>query len=223
MNPFQDDPKIGKDKAKDINLKELYFVIKRRFWLLILSTVLFTCLGAYYTFSTNVPLYESSSRIIIGADPEFRNTLQVIIKDSTVLQKVVNELGLGTSPESLAGQITIQSIDNSQVVSIGVTDTNPKRAAEIANTVSRVFKEQIPNIVGFKDVKLLSDAKVNPWPINQNQNKIIMISSIVGVVMGIGLIFLVDSLDDTIRSEIDLEAALGLPVLASTSKIKKRI
>ena len=36
------------------------------------------------------PLYQSSSRIIINADAEYRKTLQVIIKDATIMEKGVS-------------------------------------------------------------------------------------------------------------------------------------
>jgi capsular polysaccharide biosynthesis protein len=226
MTNFNDFNNLPKRKAKDINLKELFFVIKRRFWLIIIITVITTGLGAYYnhSHSNNTPLYQSSSRIIIGANPEDRNTLQVIIKDSTVLDKVVKELGLPQSAEALADQITVASVDNTQVVSISVIDSDPNRAAEIANRTAKVFKVEIKKIMGFEGVRFLSDAKVNPSPINQSQNKIklVIIAFIAGVGIGIGLIFLLESLDDSIRSDREVEEMLGLPVLGRVSKMHKK-
>lgn len=224
MNSFDSMNNLKRKKAKDINLKEFYYVIKKRIWMVVVITLITTTLGAYHSISTNTPLYQSSSRIIISAGPDDRNSLQVIIKDSIVLDKVVKELGLPQSPEALASQITVASIDNSQVVSIGVTDTNPYRAAKIATTTANVFKEEIPIIKIFKDVSvsLLSDAKVNPHPINQSQNRMIIISLIVGLVIGIGLVFLLDSLDDTLRTDREVEEMVGLPVLGRVSKMNKK-
>ena len=146
--------------AKEINLKDLFRVIKKRLWIVVVLTVLFTIIGGVYSTYLTTLLYHSSSRIIINADAEYRKTLQVIIKDSTIMEKVVQDLNSDRSPEALAGQITVQSIDTSQVVSIGVVDTDPELAANIANTTAKVFKEEIPNIVGFNNIQLLSDAKV---------------------------------------------------------------
>ncbi|MGE8204553.1 YveK family protein [Heyndrickxia sp. NPDC080065] len=222
MNSYYQPNNINPRKVKEINLKELFSVIKRRFWIIIVITAITTLLGAVYSYSKNTPLYQSSARIIIGANPDDRNTLQVIIKDSTVLDIVIKDLNLQTSPEALASQITVQSIDNTQVFSISVTDRDPNQAAKIANTTAKVFKKEISNIVDFKDVRFLSEAKVNPWPINQNQYRFILILFIVGVVLGIGLVLLLDSLDDTIRKELDIEEILGLPVLGKVSKMSKK-
>ncbi|AGK52646.1 YveK family protein [Bacillus sp. 1NLA3E] len=211
-----------KQVAKEINLKELYHVIKGRFWIVILITLLATSAGAIYSTFFTTPLYQSSTKIIIDADAEYRKTLQVIIKDSTVLEKVVKELGIERSSEALAGQITVASIDNSQVVSISVVDSDPNQAAKIANTTAKVFKDEIPNIIDFNKVTILSDAKVFPFPINENQNRTIMISFVLGLIIGIGLVLLLDSLDDSIKSEYEVEELLGLPVIGTVSKMNNK-
>ncbi|URT70228.1 YveK family protein [Cytobacillus firmus] len=219
MNHFQD-----QRVAKEINLKDLFRVIKKRIWIVIVFAVIATAAGWFYSNANKtVPLYETSTNIIINAETGYRNTLQVIIKDTIVLEKVIRELELQSSPSSLAGSINVGSIDDTQVVKITVTDTNPTRAADIANTTAKVFIEEIPNIMGFEDVRVLSEAKINPIPINEdNQNKIIIAAFIFGIIAGIGLIFLIDSLDDSIKSEKDIESVLGIQVLGSVSKINKK-
>ncbi|MBS4209169.1 Wzz/FepE/Etk N-terminal domain-containing protein [Bacillus sp. FJAT-50079] len=217
---YIDDKRI----AKEINLKEVFRIIKRRLWVVLLITIVVTVAGWFYSnLNKSSPLYESSANIIIGANAELRTTLQVIIKDTIVLDKVISELGLQQSPKALAGQINVESIDSSQVVKISVIDTNPERAAHIANTIANVFKLEIPNILEFEDVRILSSAKSNPIPINEdNRNKIIIAASIFGMITGFGLIFLIDALDDSIKSEREIERILGIQVIGNVSKINKK-
>lgn len=209
-------------KVKEINLKEIFQILKRYIWLIVLLTIITTSAGSYYSISTNTPMYQSTARIIIGADSNLITTLKVIIQDTTVLDKVVDRLDLPYPSEVLSGKITVGSIDSSQVVTITVTDPNPEQAATIANSVAETYKAEIPGIMGFNDVKLLSDAKVVPNPINENQNRTIIISIIGGIVIGIGLAFLLDSLNDSVRKEDEVEELLGVPVLGSVSKMKKK-
>lgn len=219
MDYFQD-----QRVAKEINLKDMFMVIKKRFWIVMIFSVIATAAGWFYSNDNKtVLLYETSTNIIINAESGYRNTLQVIIKDTIVLDKVIRKLELERSPDSLAGSINVDSIDDTQVVKITVTDTNPERAADIANTTAKVFIEEIPNIMGFEDVRVLSEAKINPIPVNEdNQNKIIIAAFIFGIIAGVGLIFLIDSLDDSIKSEKDIESVLGIQVLGSVSKINKK-
>ena len=136
-------------------------------------------------------------------------------------KRVSQELSLERAPEALAGQISVQSIDASQVVSISVVDTNPEMAADIANTTAKVFKEEVVNIVSFNNIQLLSDAQVNKQPINDNQTRNILIGLVIGLVAGIGLVLFLDSLDDSVNSEEEVEEFLGVPVLGKVSKMKK--
>lgn len=213
---------VEKPAAKEINLKELFEVIKRRVWIVAVLTVLFTLIGFVYSTVSTTLLYQSSARIIINADEKDQSTLLVIMKDSTIMEKVAKELNLQRSPEALAGQITAQSINGSQVVSVSVTDAEPTMAANIANTTAKVFKEEVPNIIGFNDVKILSEAKSVPFPINNNRNKMVMIGFIFGLVAGIGLVFFLESLDESVKSKEDVDEFLGVPVLGKVSKMKKQ-
>jgi capsular polysaccharide biosynthesis protein len=209
-------------KVKDINLKELFLVIKRRFWVITVITIIASIIGAYLNNLSTTPLYQTSSRIIIGTDGESQKTLQVIIKDSTILDKVVKDLNLDKSSEELAGQISVASIDGSQVVSISVIDRDPILAASIADKTAQVFKDEVPNIVGEDYIRLLSNAKVNTSPINQENNNKLYLAIIAGIIVGIGFAFLIESLDDRIRSEKEIEALFGVQVLGKISKMNNR-
>lgn len=220
MGRFQTDRRI----AKEINLKEILGVLKKRAWIGITITILAAMFGYFYSsINQTTLLYSSSTNIIINADGGQRKTLEVIIKDKTVLEKVITQLGIERTPESLAQSIQVGSIDDTQVVKISVIDVNPVLAAEIANTTASVFIQEIPTIMDFDDVRVLSDAQVNPIPINEsNENKILGAAIIGGIVIGIGLIFLVDSLDESIRSEQEVEELLEVPILGSVSIMSKK-
>ncbi|MFD9627202.1 YveK family protein [Peribacillus muralis] len=207
--------------AKEINVKELIGIISRRFWIVIIVTLLFLLAGYLKTLTTT-SLYQSSTRIIIEANQDKMKTLQVIIKDPTVLQKVINEMELSLSPEALAGAINVTSVEDSEVVSISATSSDPYLAAEIANTTARVFKAEAPQIVDFKKIRNLSPAKVNVVPINGDNYGTIIKSGIIGLFLGIGLTFLLNSLDYTIRNEQEVEEIIGFPVIGHVSKMNKK-
>lgn len=208
--------------AKEINVKEYVDVIKKRFWMIALITVFTTLAGYWYSTLNDTPLYQASTRMIIGSGSEDMNTLMVMIKDPIVMELVKDELQLSRTSEEIASQIVVTRIDDSQVVEISVTDLDSKVAVEIANATATSYKSEIVNILGFSDVQLLSEAKENPYPINQSQNGVIILSFIVGIILGIGLVFLLDSLDGKVRQEREIEDILGVPVLGSVSNMSKR-
>ncbi|RWR07853.1 Wzz/FepE/Etk N-terminal domain-containing protein [Siminovitchia fortis] len=208
--------------AKEFDLRSLSKLIKKRLWLVILITVVFTGVGWTYTELNNMsPKYEASTNVIIDAEAEYRNTLQVVIKDITVLETVIRELGLDKSTETLAKQVRVESLEDTQVVKISVVDTNPESAADIANTTAKVFIKKVPSVLDINGVSVLSEAKVNSKPMQNNGIKILLAAFLLGAVTGLGLIFIMDYFDSTIKSEREIEQLLGTQVLGSVSKKQK--
>jgi capsular polysaccharide biosynthesis protein len=222
MNSFQKMSAENQKRPKEINLKELFLVIKRRYMVIALITLLAGLAGYILNQSTVVPLYQSSSRIIIGADEESRKTLQVIVRDSSILDIVIKKLHLKETADQLANQISVASLESSQVVSISVLDSEPVRASKIADTTAEIFKEEVPKIVGQNYIQILSKAKVNAVQINPKTNNKVKYGIIGGLVIGIGLAFFLETIDDRIRSIKEIEELMNVPVLGRIPKINRR-
>lgn len=207
----------------EFNIKKLYGIIKKRFWILLVSIGLFTSLGGIYTFFFTMPQYSTSSKLIVNAKtPDLMNTLLVMVKEPSLLDHVIDEMNLNITSDELSKEITAESINGSSVVQITAVDSDPKLAAEIANTTAKVFMNQMPSLLGFKDIKFLSYAEVNTVPINDSYSSYSIYGFLVGTVLGIALIFLLDSMDDTVRSEQSVEHLLGIPVIGTVSKMNKK-
>jgi capsular polysaccharide biosynthesis protein len=209
-------------RGKEINVKAQIAIIKSRVWVLIIITILTTSLGIIKNEFFTTPIFETSTRLIISADSEYMKTLIVLVKDPAVLEKVRNELGVDRLPEQLMQQINVGSIEGSQVIKISVIDRDPTMAAEIANTTARIYKSELPKIVGFNEVKLLTEAKVNSYPINSDETRTIIMAIVVGVILGVGLIYLLYALDDSITSNDEIEELVGLTVLGTVSKMNTK-
>lgn len=205
--------------TKEISVRGFFDVIKRGTWIILVVTFLSTFVG-YLMNDNHVPLYQTETRIIIGSDSEYMKTLMVMIKDPIVMEEVKKNLELSRSSETIANQVEVARIDESQVIKITVIDTEPEMAAAIANATAVAFKDKVVDILEFNEVQLLSHAKENNYPINESQNRTIIIAFVFGLIAGIGLVFVLDSLDETIKNDREIEAILGVPVLGTVTKIK---
>ncbi|MGM8212326.1 YveK family protein [Virgibacillus sp. W0430] len=206
---------------KEINMKDFYDVIKRRAWIIILLTIVATVGGFYLNKLNDNPMYQSSARIIVGPDSQMQ-TLMVVIKDQIIMESVIEELQLNKTTDQLASQVQVERVDDSQVISISVTDAIAKQAAAIANVTATIFKNEVGTILGFDDVEVLSEAKESPLPINENTNKAVVFAAIFGFATGIGLVFLLDVLDGTIAKNKELEEILGVPVIGVISNMNSK-
>lgn len=211
--------------VKEINLKEIINVIKRRLWVIILTTVILGSLGGLYSSIPVTPVYGSSARIILSASsPEMLSTLKVFIKEPIVLEGVIKQLDLKDSIGSLRERITVNSVDGSIITLVTAFDEDPKRVDDIANAVVDSFKQMAATKLGFSGVNVLTNAveSPNPVPVNPSSNRALYIGIIGGIAVGVGIVFLLDSLDDAVRSERDIEKLLGVKPLGQVSKIRKR-
>ncbi|MGV3487230.1 MAG: YveK family protein [Tuberibacillus sp.] len=209
---------------KEINLKEIFLIIRKRLWIIAVMVILAAFSGYMYTTIFKAQsLYYSSTRLVIRADNNnMMSTLMVMIKDSALLEQVSQSLQNTRSPGTLSSEITATNVDNSQVISISVIDRDPRLAAQIANTTATVFKSQASKILNFNGISTLSEAKPDSIPINPTSNNKIIYSAIIGLVIGLGLVFFIHSLDDSVQTEKELEKLLEVPVLGSIAKMKKR-
>ncbi|MFD6507896.1 YveK family protein [Bacillus sp. NPDC060175] len=209
---------------KEINLKNLFTIIRKRIWIILLFTTLTTVAGAMYSIYVKTPLYASSARVIVQANAETMNTLKAMVNEPVILEKVGAELNINRSASALSGQISTESVQGSQIIRINVIDTDPVLAHKIANTTAAVYKKEVANILNFNNVSILPEDPVQKHsiPININHIKTIMIGFLIGMVLSIGFIFLLDSLDETIKTERRIEQLLDISVLGGISKMNKK-
>ncbi|SCB69572.1 YveK family protein [Bacillus mycoides] len=209
---------------KEINLKNLFTIIRKKIWIILLFTTFTTLGGAIYSMYVKTPLYASSARLIVQANAETMNTLKAMVNEPVILEKVAAELNINRSVGALSGQISTESVQGSQIIRINVVDTDPLLAHKIANTTATVYKKEVANILNFNNVSILPEDPVqkHSMPINVNHTKTIAIAFLIGMVLSIGFIFLLDSLDETIKTERRIEQLLDIPVLGGISKMSKK-
>ncbi|OIJ21735.1 capsular biosynthesis protein [Anaerobacillus alkalidiazotrophicus] len=215
-----------------ISLKELFETIKKRILMIIAITVIAVGISAFISYLFLTPIYQSSTQILVNQSKadmqtfnvndvrtniELINTYNVIIKSPIILDKVRSELGLERSTESLNSQISVGAERNSQVVGITVQDPDPALAVQIANTVASVFQREIVSIMNVDNVSILSEATLteNPAPVKPNPTLNMAIAFVVGLMAAVGLAFLLEFLDNTIKTEKDIEKHLGISVIGA--------
>ncbi|MEF3351627.1 Wzz/FepE/Etk N-terminal domain-containing protein [Paenibacillus sp. GYB006] len=223
-----------------MELKEYLNIIRKRLWL-IAAIVIVACLGAGLKTFMTTPLYNAEAKLIVNQTYDRQGTAMLdysliqtnvmvissyteVIKSSAILDKVVAAYpDLGLTSQQLASMISVSSANDSQVMNLSVQDTSYEQAAKTVNAVAKMFERQIPSIMNVDNVTILSEAplEANAAPININLVMSILISFVVGLMLAVGLVFLLEYLDDTYKSEAELERELGLPVLAVIARIKK--
>ena len=206
-----------------ISLKELFQTIRKRLSLIVLITIIATTVSGMVSFFVLTPIYQSSTQLLVNQSKnelgqystsdiqtnlQLINTYNVIIKSPAILGKVSEEVGGGETASSLNSKVTVNSANNSQVVNITVQHEDPAMAALIANTTASVFQREIITLMNVDNVSILSEATASSSPVKPNPTLNMAIAFVVGLMAGVGLAFLLEFLDNTVKTQQDVEQLL---------------
>lgn len=220
-----------------ISLRELFEVLRKRLSLIVTMTVLATALSGVASYFFMSPIYQASTQILVSqaaagsiasiagmsfdADSKYIETYNVIMKSPYILDQVIEELELDTTPERLNGNVGVTQQGKSQVVTISVDQEDPADAVLIANEIAKVFQREISQLMRIDNIHILSPAELaeNPSPIKPQPLLNMAIALVVGLMAGVGIAFLLEYMDNTIKNEQDIEKVLGLPILGAITTI----
>ncbi|MEH7235367.1 YveK family protein [Bacillus sp. JJ1562] len=221
----------------NISLREFFHTLRKRAWLITIMTAVIVAIVGVVSFFFLTPIYQSTTQILVNQNtsnqPYFNQseirtnidlttTYNEIIMTPAILDLVKEELNLTGSLNKI---IRVGSSYNSQVIKISVQHTEPQTAVKIANTTADVFKKEIVKIMNVDNVSILSPAQLpeNSAPEKPNQILNMAIALVVGLMTSIGLAFLLEYLDNTVRTEQDIARLLELPALGSISKMDLKV
>lgn len=220
-----------------ISLQELLQTLRKRLALIIIITLAAVSISAAISYFYITPVYQATTQFIVNKstndqginNSDIQTNLSLIesyreiIKSPRILDIVIDDLNLNMSAHQLSSKITVENQNNSQVVSLKVQDSDPFLAAEIANKTTEVFQREVVVIYRVDNVQPLAQAEVteNQAPISPKPLLNIAIAGVVGLMAGVGLAFLLEYFDNTMKTEQDIEKYLGAPVLGVITIIDK--
>ncbi len=221
---------------EEINLNELFKYFKEK-WLVILIIVLsFGVAGSIYYAFIQVPTYTSNTTLVLAGssnestisqsdltiNSKLVKTYQKIIRSRRVLNQVINDLGLDVSWESLANNISVSVVSDTEVIEITVTNPDAVLAYRVANSVANVFVKEVAELYNLSNINILDRAIVSDHPSSMGALKILVIAILGGVVVACGLVFIMFYFDNTVKSAEQIEAKLGVSVLGSVPYYNER-
>lgn len=228
MNQTMRNATMVDDDYDEIDLLEVLEVVRQHILIIFLVTVIAAVAGFGVSKFVLIPQYESSALMIVNTRQDATATVtndqitsatkltatySIIIKSDTVLQQVINNLGLSLTYDELKERVTVTAVDDTQVMQITVRSDNPEWARQVCEQITAISPDVILESVEAGSVKLISQASVTPDPVSPNVLKNTAIAAILGLVASIGVVVLRELLDNKIKTEDDVRKYLDLPVM----------
>lgn len=123
------------------------------------------------------------------------------------------------SAEQIKGLISVTAIDNTEVLQVTCTTPVPKFSADICTYISKIAPELLIRTMKAGSVETVSAAEVPKGPSGPNVKRFALIGALAGMVLVIAVIFIIDYLDNTVKSGNEIKAKFDVPVLAEIPDI----
>ena len=220
--------KLYREDDMEIDLLELLFEFKKRAWIIILAAVI-GCLGAgAYSRLILTPVYTSTAMVYVLskettltslADLQIGSQLtkdySVMITSRPVLERVIEKQGLNMTYGQLKARIRISNPADTRILNMTVSDTDPVRAKAIVDEVANASSDYIGDIMEMVPPKIIEQGVVPENPASPSIRKNAVLGGLAFVIAACAVIALKVIMNDTVRSEEDVDKYLGISVLAS--------
>ncbi|QNK55281.1 YveK family protein [Paenibacillus sp. PAMC21692] len=226
-----------------MELKQYGLILKKRL-VMILLLVTVSCLGiGLYSGYFLQPQYQASAKLIVNQYKDSGSllpsidvgainstiglikTYKEIIKTPRMMKKVVQQYPeLGVTHSELIGRVSVSSVNETQVMSITVKGSSYQEAANMANAIAIVFQQSVPELMKVDNVSILDQANPleNRGAVSPNIKLNVTVAFLLALMLGVGIAFLLEYLDDTVKSEEDIDMLLQVPVLSAIPTFREK-
>ena len=221
---------------EELDLKELFSMFWSKKAEIVFITLVLMVVGVFYSYFYITPVYTAKTDLVlvqssstasqtgdsaitttdITMNSKLVSTYSELIKKNAVFGQVAANLNISDEEaEIIKKNISVNSAKDTEIIEIKVTNEDPNHAADIANEIAKVFSEKIVEIYNISNIYLLDRAQAPEEPSNVNHMKDIVIFAFIGLVIASAYVLIANMLDNTIKTEEDIEKITGLLVLTA--------
>ena len=226
----------GREDRVEIDLLELLFAFRRRILWIVLAAILGGGISFAGTRVLMTPMYESTMTMLVLTSEttlsslselqlgtQLTNDYEILTKSRAVLETVIENLNLNLGYEQLNNMVSISNPEDSRIMEITLTYPDPEEAKTIVDEIASVTSEFIGDQMEGIPPKIIDQGEVPSGPSSPSVSRNTLLGTLLGIVVSCGIITVITVMDDTIKTEEDIEYYLGIPTLASVPDRKDYI
>lgn len=219
-------PDINDDEV-EIDLREIFYDLKKKILLILMVALIGGCGAGAYTQFMMTPIYSSTSSILVLSKETTLTSLTdlqlgasltsdytVLIKSTPVLEQVIENLKLDMTADQLRNSIIIDNPTDTRILEITVNNADSALAKEIVDEVANVSSSYIGDKMEVVPPKIIEVGKIATVRTSPSVKKNTELGFLLGLVACAAIVVILAVMDDTIKTEEDIEKYLGISVLA---------
>lgn len=224
------------DEEITLDLRDFFNILRKRVKLIVGITVLCTIVSGILSFFVIKPTYQAKTSIVIGKTDSgaTADKNQYNYNDVMMFQKLVKtyaEIGKSTAvaenasarvkdvtADKIQKMVTVTPQADTQIIEFKIENNDPKQAYIIINAVSEAFIQEAKRIYPSGNIQVMDNAKTPEKPIKPKKALNVAIAFFIGLMASVGLAFVLEYMDKTIKTEDDISRYLDLPVIGIIPK-----
>lgn len=217
------------DEGQLFSVRDLLQILVRWLWVILLLAAL--CAGSALGYSyLQTPIYQASIQILVGQEQregvtanlgsdvmglqQLTLTMAEAVTTRPVVEAVNERLNLQGAEQALSGNLNAQQVRTTQFIVVSYQDPDPEKAQRVANAVGDVFSNQVSRVSASANsitATVWEEAALPTVPVSPKPVRNGLLGLLLGAMLGVGLAFLLEQLDDRWRSPEEAERVSGVP------------
>lgn len=213
----------------EIDIREVVTILLQKAWVILLAGFLCAGITMVWTKLFITPMYQSVTKMYVltqqnsstitssdlSASKDLTKDYVELVKSRTVLELVIDELGLETTYKDFQKCVEVSNTSDTRILTIAVKDENPEMARKIADAVRVAASERIKEVMNIEAVNVVDVAHLPEEKHSPSTVKNGVIAGFLGIMVVAVAILLMHFMNDTILTSEDVEKYLGLSVLGN--------
>ncbi len=221
-----------------ISLGEIIEMLKKRWKMILIVTMFATLLSGLVSFFLISPKYEASTKLFIGKEAgagavagydqseiamyqKLMKTYSEAIKTRDLVGRAIKATNSVLTEDEVLEKLTVVTVADTQILEIKINDNNPDKAATMVQAITNEFVTTSKVLVPNGNIKVIESVKVPEIPVSPNKKMNIAIAFLLGLMVSVGISFLLEFLDNTYKNREQIEKELDIPVIGTIPNIEQ--
>lgn len=211
-----------------ISLSEIFEALKKKWLMITAITLLCTMVSALVSIFVVKPMYETSTKLFIGKEEntsttydnndimmyqKLLKTYSETVKTKDLIVRAIDRTSYDLTAAEVLENLNVVTVADTQILQISYKDDDPSEAKALLEEITGEFIATSKALVPNGNVTVIETVALPENPVSPNKKMNIAIAFLLGLMISVGIVFLLEYMDNTYKSKEQLEKDLDIPVL----------